>query len=49
MTTDVQESQRRLHKETRLGRMKRDEDDVKKEIEVISNWCNPFESSEERS
>ena len=47
MTTDVQESQRRLHKETRSGRIKRDEDDVKKVIEVISNWCNPFEPSEE--
>ena len=49
MTTDVQESQRRLHRETRLGRMKRDEHDVKKVIEDISNWCNPFESSEELS
>ena len=40
MTTDVQESQRRLHKETRLGRIKRDKDDAKKVIEVISNWRN---------
>ena len=27
--------------------MKRDEDDVKKVLEVISNWRNPFEPSEE--
>lgn len=29
------------------ARMKRDEDDVKKVFEVISNWRNPFEPSEE--
>ena len=47
MTTNVQESQRRLHKEASSARMKRDEDDVKKVFEVISNWRNPFEPSEE--
>ena len=44
MTTNVQESQRRLHKEASSARMKRDEEDV---FEVISNWRNPFEPSEE--
>ena len=47
MTTGVQESQRRLHKETSSARMKRDEEDVKKVLEVISNWRNPFEPSAE--
>ena len=47
MTTNVQESQRRLHKEASPARMKRDEDDVNKVFEVISNWRNPFEPSEE--
>ena len=47
MTTNVQESQRRLYKEASSARMKRDEDDVKKVFEVISNWRNPFEPSEE--
>ena len=37
MTTNVEESQRRLHKEASPARMKRDEDDVKKVFEVISN------------
>ena len=46
MTTNVQESQRRLHKEASSARMKRDEDDVKKVFEVISNCRNPFEPSE---
>ena len=47
MTTNVQESQRRLHKEANSARMKRDEDNVKKVFKVISNWRNPFEPSEE--
>lgn len=47
MTTNVQESQRRLHKEASSARMKRDEDNVKKVFEVISNWRNLFEPSEE--
>ena len=47
MTTNVQESQRRLYKEASSARMKRDEDDVKKVFEVISNWRNPFEPYEE--
>ena len=47
MTTNVEESQRRLHKEASSAHMKRDEDDVKKVFEVISNWRNPFEPSEE--
>ncbi|XP_078353866.1 uncharacterized protein LOC144638547 [Oculina patagonica] len=47
MTTGVQESQRRLHKETSPARMKRDEEDVKKVFEVIRNWRNPFEPSTE--
>lgn len=46
MSIGEEESQRRLHKETGSARMKRDED-VKKVIEVISNWHNPFEPSEE--
>ena len=46
MSTGEEESQRRLHKETGSACMKRDED-VKKVIEVISNWHNPFEPSEE--
>ena len=37
MTANVQESQPRLHKEASPARMKRDEDDVKKVFEVISN------------
>lgn len=47
MTTGVQVSQRSLHKETGSSQMKRDEEDVKKVIEVIGNWRNPFEPSEE--
>ena len=47
MTTGVQESQCRLHKETSSARIKRDEEDVKKVFEVIRNWCNPFEPSAE--
>ena len=47
MTTNVQESQRRLHKEASSARMKRDDDNVKKVFEVISNWRSPFEPSEE--
>lgn len=47
MTANVRESQRRLHKEASPDRMKSDEDDVKKVLEVISNWRNPFERSEE--
>ena len=47
MSTGEEESQRRLHKETGSARMKRHEEDVKKVIEVISNWHNPFEPSEE--
>ena len=47
MSTGEEESQRRLHKETGSAHMKRDEEDVKKVIEVISNWRNPFEPSEE--
>lgn len=43
------EYQRRVHKETGSARMKRDEEDVKKVIEVISNWRNPFKPSEELS
>ena len=49
MSTGEDEDQRRLHKETGSARMKRDEEDVKKVIEVISNWRNPFEPSEELS
>ena len=46
MSTGEDEDQRRLHKETGSARMKRDEEDVKKVIEVISNWRNPFQPSE---
>ena len=41
------EEQNRLHKETGKSRMKRDEEDVRKVMEVVSNWTNPFEPSEE--
>ena len=37
----------RLHKETGKSRIKRDEEDVQKVMEVVSNWTNPFEPSEE--
>ena len=37
----------RLHKETGKSRIKRDEDDVRKVMEVVSNWTNPFEPLEE--
>ena len=43
MTTGVQESQCRLHKDRSSARIKREEEDVKKVFEVIRNWCNPFE------
>ena len=49
MSTGEDEDQRRIHKETGSARMKRDDEDVKKVIEVISNWRNPFEPSEELS
>ena len=37
----------RLHKETGKSRMKRDEEDVRKVMEVVSSWTNPFQPSEE--
>lgn len=37
----------RLHKEIGKSRIKRDEEDVRKVMEVVSNWTNPFEPSEE--
>lgn len=37
----------RLHKETGKSRIKRDEEDVRKVMEVVSNWTNPFEPSKE--
>ena len=37
----------RLHKETGKSRIKRDEEDVRKVMEVVSNWTNPFEPLEE--
>ena len=39
----------RLHKETGKSRMKRDEEDVQKVMEVVSSWTNPFQTSEELS
>ena len=39
----------RLHKETGKSRMKRDEEDVRKVMEVVSSWTNPFQPSEELS
>ena len=39
----------RLHKESGKSRMKRDEEDVRKVIEVVSSWTNPFQPSEELS
>ena len=41
------EEEDRLHKETAKSRIKRDEEDVRKVMEVISNWTDPFEPSEE--
>ena len=37
----------RLHKETGKSHIKRDEEDVRKVTEVVSNWINPFGPSEE--
>ena len=37
----------RLHKETGKSRIKRDEEDVRKVMEVFSSWTNPFEPSVE--
>ena len=37
----------RPHKEAGKSRMKRDEEDVSKVMEVVSNWTDPFEPSEE--
>ena len=39
----------RLHKETGKSRIKHDEEDVRRVMEVVSNWTNPFEPSEELS
>ena len=47
MTKGIQEDQRSLHKEIGSARMTRDEEDVKKVVEVLSNWRNPFGPSEE--
>lgn len=46
-STGGEERQRRLNKESGSARMKRDKEDFKKVVEVISNWRNPFEPSEE--
>ena len=48
MSRGEDQHQRRVHKETASVCMKRDEEDVKKVVEVISNWRNPFEPSEEQ-
>lgn len=44
--TDSSQGRSQYHKENGSSRMKRDEDDVKKIIEVIEGWINPFEASE---
>ena len=36
----------RLHEEAGKSQMKRDEEDVRKVMEVVSNWTDPFEPSE---
>ena len=47
MTANTKQCSKRLHKETGGTRLKQDEEDVKKVMEVICNWANPFEESEE--
>ena len=47
MTANTKQAENRLHKETGCTRMRRDEEDVKKVMEVVSNWNDPFEESEE--
>lgn len=47
MTKNSKQSSKRLHKETGSARLKKDEEDVKKVMEVICSWTNPFEESEE--
>ena len=47
MTSRIQEDQLSLHKEIGSARMKKDEKDVKKVVEVLRNWRNPFGQSEE--
>lgn len=47
MTADTKQTESRLHKETGKSRLKRDEEDVIKVMEVVSGWCDPFEASEE--
>lgn len=47
MTANTKQAENRLHKETGSTRIKRDEEDVKKVMEVVGNWNNPFEESEE--
>ena len=47
MTVDTKQTENRLHKETASARVRLDEEDVRKVMEVVSNWNNPFNESEE--
>ena len=47
MTADPKQIGSHLHKETQSARMKRDEEDVRKVMEVFSHWIDPFEASNE--
>ena len=43
----MEKDQDKVHKEMGCTRMQRDEADVKKVMDVVQNWCNPFEPSDE--
>ena len=47
MSTGATKNQSRQHKEAASPRVQRDETDVKKVMITVSNWRNPFESSDE--
>jgi hypothetical protein len=47
MSTGVTKNPSSRHKEAAPPRMQRDESDVKKVMDTVSNWKNPFESSDE--
>lgn len=47
MTADTRQAASRLHKETGTARLRQDEEDVRKVLEVVSNWNNPFDESDE--
>ena len=45
--TDSSHGRSQCHKEIGSSRIERDEDDMKKIIEVMEGWRNPFEASDE--